>query len=211
MRCRLPCWWYHAQCNPALWTGPQAPLPTTATPLTSRQALKWSGGAGAAGGLWGWGRRYRCSVCVCAECLWGGGCFSLTLYFLQLLTNCHASFCCLHFSFRFSQFKSGTQWSVQKNKKKPQMNQTLDVPVDSGFAPLPFSILHKSPFGSIHARAAICDVLSAPAHQQTALSAARKNVALCASFVSGAAHFLDANAPLSHKHLQSYLALRSDR
>lgn len=24
MRCRLPCWLYHVQCNPALWTGPQA-------------------------------------------------------------------------------------------------------------------------------------------------------------------------------------------
>lgn len=29
------------------------PLPTTATPLTSRQALKWSGGAGAGGWIMG--------------------------------------------------------------------------------------------------------------------------------------------------------------
>lgn len=99
----------------------------------------------------------------------------------------------------------------KKQKKNPQVNQTLDVLVDSGTSPLPFSILHKCPFGFIQAKSAACGVLSAPAHQQTALSAARKNVALSASFVSGAAHFLDANAPLSHKHLQSYLALRSDR
>lgn len=141
MRCRLPCWWYHAQCNPALWTGPQAPLPTTATPLTSRQALKWSGGAGAGGGLWGWGRWYGCSVCVCAECLWGGGCFSLTLYFLQLLTNCHASsFCCLHFSFRFSQFKSGIQLNTAK--KKPSSEPNIRCP--GRFRDLSSALLHTA-------------------------------------------------------------------
>lgn len=69
------------------------------------------------------------------------------------------------------------------------MTQTLDVLVDSGTSPLPF-ILHKCPYGFIQARSAICGVLSAPAHQHTALSAARKNLALIASFVSGAAHLM---------------------
>lgn len=40
---------YHTECNPALWTGPQA---STAIPLTSRQALKWRGGG--SGGWWWW-------------------------------------------------------------------------------------------------------------------------------------------------------------
>lgn len=61
------------------------PLPTTATPLTSRQALKWSGGGG---GGWIMGLREAVwRVYVCAARLWGGGCFSLTLYFLQPLTK----------------------------------------------------------------------------------------------------------------------------
>lgn len=59
MRCRLPCWLYHIQCNPALWTGPQAATAYYTTPLTSRQPLKWrGGGAGGAGG--------GCIMCVCA-------------------------------------------------------------------------------------------------------------------------------------------------
>lgn len=111
-----------------------------------------------------------------------------------------------------SQVKSGIQLNVEK-KKKEQNSDKQNTGCPGGFrdSPLPFSILHKCPFGFVQARSAVCGVLSAPARQQTALSAARKNVALGASFVSGAAHFLDANAPLSHKHLRSYLALRSDR
>lgn len=75
MRCRLACWLYHIQCNPALWTGPEAATADYTTPLTSRQPLKWRGGGGAEG------ERARAHTHTRAIC--GGGGFNLNHCFLH--------------------------------------------------------------------------------------------------------------------------------
>jgi len=66
MRCRLPCWLYHIQCNRALWTGPQAPSAYYSYTLDFKAGIKMEG-------WWWWwwwitGLReavWRVYVCVC--------------------------------------------------------------------------------------------------------------------------------------------------
>lgn len=69
MRRRLPCWLYHVQCNPALWTGPQAPSAYYSYTLDFKAGIKME--------WWWWvdygveGGSMEC-VCVCRAPLgWG--------------------------------------------------------------------------------------------------------------------------------------------